>query len=151
MNTRYCDVRKIDPSKGKTLPDGSPNDIDRVEIGPTQLAFSEWAAALILPDLVAMRAFRQKRLIDAVNARGFGGILMSTPLNIRHATDRTYMRHCNTHNAFRASLVCADGYTVVWDDKNAMFLSKFNHLVNERRSGADHFYLIVATKLMCCG
>jgi len=29
---------------------------------------------------------------------------------------------------------------VVWDYKNAMFLSKFNHLVNEQRSGADLFY-----------
>ncbi len=35
------DRRKIDPSRGATLGDGTPNDNDRIEIGPTQLAFRE--------------------------------------------------------------------------------------------------------------
>lgn len=37
--------RKIDPSRrrgGQFKPDGSKNDNDRVEIGPTDLAFDEW-------------------------------------------------------------------------------------------------------------
>ncbi|MDE0983790.1 MAG: Xaa-Pro peptidase family protein [Yoonia sp.] len=141
MNQHHRDIRKIDPTRGATLADGSPNNDDRVEIGPTQLAFGEWATAgLVLPNLPAMRAFRHKRLTDAVNARGYGGILMFDPLNIRYATDSTNMQLWNTHNAFRACLVCADGYMVMWDYKNAMFLSKFNGLVNEQRSGADLFY-----------
>jgi Xaa-Pro aminopeptidase len=141
MNTHYRDTRKIDPTRGALLADGTPNDQDRVEIGPTQLAFAEWAAVgLQLPDLPAMRAFRHRRLVDAVNARNCGGILMFDPLNIRYATDSTNMQLWNTHNAFRACLVCADGYMVVWDYKNAMFLSKFNSLVAEQRSGADLFY-----------
>jgi Xaa-Pro dipeptidase len=37
--------RKIDPSRADRLGDGTPNDNDRVEIGPTQLAFREWQAA----------------------------------------------------------------------------------------------------------
>ncbi|MDG1768858.1 MAG: Xaa-Pro peptidase family protein [Yoonia sp.] len=141
MNEHYRDTRKIDPTRGATLADGSPNDNERVEIGPTQLAFREWeVAGLTLPNLTAMRSFRHKRLVGAVNARGYGGILMFDPLNIRYATDSTNMQLWNTHNAFRACLVCADGYMVVWDYKNAMFLSKFNQLVNEQRSGADLFY-----------
>jgi len=141
MNNHHRDIRKIDPTRGATLPDGSPNDNDRVEIGPTQLAFREWeAAGLTLPNLAAMRAYRHRRLVEAVNARGYGGILMFDPMNIRYATDSTNMQLWNTHNAFRACLVCADGYMVVWDYKNAMFLSKFNHLVKEQRSGADLFY-----------
>ena len=141
MNEHYRDTRKIDPTRGATLTDGSPNDNNRVEIGPTQLAFREWeVAGLTLPNLTAMRSFRHKRLVGAVNARGYGGILMFDPLNIRYATDSTNMQLWNTHNAFRACLVCADGYMVVWDYKNAMFLSKFNQLVNEQRSGADLFY-----------
>ena len=36
--------RKIDPARGDRLGDGTPNDNDRVEIGPTQLAFGEWAS-----------------------------------------------------------------------------------------------------------
>ena len=94
-----------------------------------------------------MRAHRLKRLVDAVNKRGYGGILMFDPLNIRYATDSTNMQLWNTHNAFRACLVCADGYMVVWDYKNAMFLSKFNALVREQRSGADLFYFDRGDKL----
>ena len=59
MNTHFSDTRKIDPTKGVHLGDGTPNDMDRIEIGPTQLAFKEWAAAgLELPNLPAMRAYR---------------------------------------------------------------------------------------------
>jgi len=141
MTTNYRDTRKIDPTRGATLADGSPNDNDRLEIGPTVLAMQEWAAAgLTLPDLAAMRAFRLQRLVDAVNARAYGGILMFDPLNIRYATDSTNMQLWNTHNPFRACLVCADGYMVIWDYKNGMFLSEFNPLVREQRSGADFFY-----------
>jgi Xaa-Pro dipeptidase len=45
MNQHYADRRKIDPTKGEALGDGTPNDNDRVEIGPTQLAFAEWQAS----------------------------------------------------------------------------------------------------------
>jgi Xaa-Pro aminopeptidase len=141
MNPHYRDTRKIDPTRGATLLDGTPNDNDRMEIGPTQLAFDEWVkAGLTPPNLPAMRAYRHKRLMGGVNTRGYGGILMFDPLNIRYATDSTNMQLWNTHNAFRACLVCADGYMVVWDYKNAMFLSTFNDLVNEQRTGADLFY-----------
>ena len=45
MNKHYAEARKIDPNRGATLGDGTPNDNDRIEIGPTQLAFAEWAEA----------------------------------------------------------------------------------------------------------
>ena len=35
MDGHYRDRRKIDPGKGDMLGDGTPNDADRVEIGPT--------------------------------------------------------------------------------------------------------------------
>ena len=147
MNTHYRDTRKIDPSKGATLPDGTPNDNDRVEIGPTQLAFREWeAAGLILPNLANMRAYRLQRLVEAVNKRGYAGVLMFDPLNIRYATDSTNMQLWNTHNPFRACLVCADGYMVLWDYKNAPFLADFNPLVREKRSGASMFYFSTGDK-----
>ena len=141
MNTHYRDTRKIDPSRGALLGDGTPNDQDRIEIGPTRLAFDEWAAAgLTLPDLPAMREHRWRRLTQAIVARGYGGLLMFDPLNIRYATDSTNMQLWNTHNPFRAVLLCADGYMVTWDYKNSPFLSTFNPLVREQRSGADLFY-----------
>ncbi|WP_187431260.1 Dimethlysulfonioproprionate lyase DddP [Roseobacter fucihabitans] len=141
MNQHYRDSRKIDPAGGALLGDGSPNDMNRVEIGPTQLAFAEWAqGGLDLPDLAAMRAFRHARLTAHVVARGYAGVLMFDPLNIRYATDSTNMQLWNTHNPFRAVLLCADGYMVMWDYKNSPFLSEFNPLVREQRSGADLFY-----------
>lgn len=141
MNEHYRDIRKIDPSRGSCLGDGSPNFADRIEIGPSQLAFREWeAAGLQLPDLARMREFRWQRLTDHIVARDYAGLLMFDPLNIRYATDSTNMQLWNTHNPFRAVLLCADGYMVIWDYKNSPFLSSFNPLVKEARSGADLFY-----------
>ena len=141
MNSHYSDRRKIDPTKGSILGDSTPNDMNRVEIGPTQLAFREWEnAGLTLPNLHKMRQYRLERLTQHIVDRDFGGLLMFDPLNIRYATDSTNMQLWNTHNPFRAVLLCADGYMVIWDYKNSPFLSEFNPLVKEQRSGADLFY-----------
>jgi Xaa-Pro aminopeptidase len=122
MNQHHSDTRKIDPTRGATLGDGSPNDQDRIEIGPTQLAMREWEnAGLTLPNLANMRSFRHKRLTQHIVDRGYAGLLMFDPLNIRYATDSTNMQLWNTHNPFRAVLL-------------------FNPLVAEQRSGADLFY-----------
>ena len=147
MNKHFSETRKIDPSRGTTLGDGTPNDGNRIEIGPTKLAFQEWEqAGLELPDLAEMRAFRWKRLTAHVVERGYGGLLMFDPLNIRYATDSTNMQLWNTHNPFRAVLLCADGYMVIWDYKNSPFLSSFNPLVKEVRSGASMFYFSTGDK-----
>jgi len=141
MNTHHRDTRKIDPTRGPTLGDGTPNDADRIEIGPTQLAFREWEAdGLELPNLEAMRHYRWERLTQHIARRDYAGLLMFDPLNIRYATDSTNMQLWNTHNPFRACLLCADGYMVMWDYKNSPFLSSFNPLVREVRTGADFFY-----------
>ncbi|MCK0150991.1 Xaa-Pro peptidase family protein [Marivita sp. S6314] len=141
MNTHFRDTRKIDPTRGARTGDNTPNDQDRIEIGPTPLAYREWdAAGLDLPDLQEMRRFRWERLTRHIVDRGYGGLLMFDPLNIRYATDSTNMQLWNSHNPFRAVLLCADGYMVIWDYKNAPFLSTFNPLVREQRSGASMFY-----------
>ena len=58
MNQFHRPPRKIDPTRGPLLGDGTPNDSDRAEIGPTQLAFDEWrAAGLELPNLPRMREY----------------------------------------------------------------------------------------------
>lgn len=143
----YRDRRKIDPGRGETLADGTPNDNDRVEIGPTQLAFREWAeAGLALPDLARMRRYRLDRLVAALQARDIGGLLLFDPLNIRYATDTTNMQLWNSHNPFRACLVCADGHMVVWEYKQSPFLVTFNPLVAELRHGASFFYAVTGDK-----
>mgnify|MGYP006199725013 CR=1 FL=1 len=61
MTDYHRDRRKIDPTRAGQLGDGTPNDNDRVEIGPTQLAFREWeAAGLQLPNLAQMRDYRME-------------------------------------------------------------------------------------------
>ncbi|MFC6687917.1 dimethylsulfonioproprionate lyase DddP [Jhaorihella thermophila] len=141
QTSHYRDMRKIDPTRGDRLGDGTPNDGNRIEIGPTRLAFAEWAeAGLELPDLPRMREHRWRRLTRHIVERDYAGLLMFDPLNIRYATDSTNMQLWNTHNPFRAVLLCADGYMVIWDYKNSPFLTAFNPLVREARSGADLFY-----------
>ncbi len=135
MTIHPAETRKIDPIHG-------PGP-DRVEIGPTDLALAEWAqAGLVLPDLPAMRRYRLGRLVAQIAKRELGGLLLTDPLNIRYATDTTNMQVWNMHNPFRACLVTADGYMVLWDYKNAPFLAEFNPLVREVRSGASMFYFV---------
>ena len=141
MTFHRLPTRKIDPSRGLTLADGTPNNNDRLEIGPTLLAIREWEnAGLSLPNLDAMREYRWKRLTAHLVDRDYGGILLFDPLNIRYATDTTNMQLWNAHNPFRATLLCADGYMAMFDYKNSPFLSDFNPLVREVRSGASLFY-----------
>ena len=147
MTVYAHDRRKIDPSRGGQLSDGTPNDNDRVEIGPTQLAFREWeAAGLTPPNLARMREHRWARLTKAIADRGYGGLLMFDPLNIRYATDTTNMQLWNTHNPFRACLLCADGHMVMFEYKQSPFLAEFNPLVAELRPSASFFYSVTGDK-----
>ncbi len=142
INPRLSANRKIDPYRKSGLkPDGTPDDNDRIEIGPTQLAFDEWhAAGLDMPNLPALRQFRYDRLVCELNKRDYGAVMMTDPLNIRYATDSTNMQLWNMHNPFRACILFADGYMVLWDYKNSPFLANHNPLVKEVRSGAGMFY-----------
>ncbi|MGB2062020.1 MAG: aminopeptidase P family protein, partial [Candidatus Puniceispirillales bacterium] len=80
----FRDTRKINPTQpanGNLRPDGSPDDNDRIEIGPTQLAFDEWAAAgLTPPDLESMRLFRLNRIMAGLAERDLDGVLLFDPL-----------------------------------------------------------------------
>ena len=121
MTTQHVrDTRKIDPSRqpasSPMMPDGSPRDNNRIEIGPTALAFDEWAeAGITAPNLTAMRQYRLDRIVGQLHQRDYGAVLLFDPLNIRYATDSTNMQLWNTHNPFRACLVMASGYMIIWD------------------------------------
>ncbi|MGC6439713.1 MAG: dimethylsulfonioproprionate lyase DddP [Candidatus Puniceispirillaceae bacterium] len=138
--------RKIDPSRRKHLdgllkPDNTPDDNDRVEIGPTQLAFDEWAAAgLTAPDMPALREYRLSRLQDQIKKHDVAGLLLFDPLNIRYATDTTNMQLWTAHNAARACFVPAEGKVILWDFHNCEHLSAHLPLVGELRGGASFFY-----------
>ncbi|KAE8316616.1 peptidase M24, structural domain-containing protein [Aspergillus transmontanensis] len=136
--------RRIDPARARTAtlkPDGSVDENDRVEIGPTPLAFAEWQQlGLQPPHLPTMRAFRLQRICDQLIDRGLGGILLFDPLNIRYATDSTNMQVWTTHNPARACFIAASGYMVLWDFHGCDHLTTHLPLIKELRSGASFFY-----------
>ena len=74
-------------------PDGTPDDDDRVEIGPTPLAFREWEAAGVrVPNLSALREYRLARLRGELRRHDCAGLVLFDPLNIRYGTDTTNMQ-----------------------------------------------------------
>lgn len=142
--------RKIDPYRRPECalkPDGSPDDNDRVEIGPTALAFKEWQAlGLEAPHLQTMREFRLQRLVQELQRNDYGGIVLFDPLNIRYATDSTNMQLWITHNPARACFVAASGYMVLFDFHSCDHLSEHLPLVKELRGGASFFYFESANR-----
>jgi len=134
--------RKIDPSRRAHLKaDGTPDLNDRVEIGPTALAYSEWAAAgLQAPDMPSLREYRLHRLQQQIVAHDCAGLLLFDPLNIRYATDTTNMQLWIAHNAARACFVPPSGKVVLFDFHNCEHLSAHLPLVGEVRGGASFFY-----------
>ena len=96
--------------------DHTTHDQNRVEIGPAKLAYQDsQRVGLVLPDLQAMRRYKWNRLNQHIVDRDYGGLLIFDQLNIRYATDSTNMQLWNNHNPFRAVLICAEGYMVIWD------------------------------------
>ena len=142
--------RKIDPSRRPRLrPDGSPDDNDRAEIGPTPMAFEAWAkAGLEAPNLEAMRAYRLGRMMAELRKHDYAGMLCFDPLNIRYITDSTNMQLWITHNPSRACFVSADGYVVLWDYANCDHLTAHLSLINERRTGASFFYMLQGDRVV---
>ncbi len=139
-------TRKIDPSKSlkkRLKPDYSEDNNDRVEIGPTQLAFDEWQqAGLTPPNLPIMRAKRHERLVQQINFHQLDALLIFDPLSIRYATDYPNMQLWNTHNPFRAVLVTASGYMVLWDFTDGDYASELNPAIKEVRPCLRFFYFL---------
>jgi len=138
---------KIDPSRG-LKPDGSPADNDRIEIGPTQRAFDEWAElGLTVPNLDRMRQTRLDRIVAELNKRDYAGVLCFDPLNIRYATDSSNMHLWITHNPSRAAFVSAEGHVVLWELHRCEHLSNYLPLIDEiRTEGVGMYYFVAGDK-----
>ncbi|MCH9852640.1 MAG: Xaa-Pro peptidase family protein [Alphaproteobacteria bacterium] len=135
-------TRKIDPTK-RLKADYSEDNNDRVEIGPTQLAFDEWQkAGLTPPNLPIMRAKRHERLVEQINLNGLDALLLFDPISIRYATDYPNMQLWNAHNPFRAVLITAAGYMVLWDYVDGDDAFAINPAIKEVRSCLRLFYFM---------
>ena len=145
MNIQIGSNRKIDPARRRATtlfkPDGTPRDNDRVEIGPTDLAFTEWAALGITPpDMPRLREYRLSRIVGQLQKRDLAGLITFDPLNIRYITDSTNMQLWTTHNPARACFVSASGHVVLWDFHGSDHLTAHLPLISEVRHGASFFY-----------
>ena len=134
-------IRPAAPGRLMLRPDGSPDDNDRVEIGPTALTFEQWRAlGLQPPNLERLRTFRLQRLRAQLQANDYAGILLFDPLNIRYATDTTNMQLWVAHNPARACFVSADGYVILWDFHLCEHLSAHLPLIREVRTMPPLFF-----------
>lgn len=122
-------------------PDNTPTDNDRLEIGPGQLAFDEWAKlGLQPPDMPALREYRLARVKEQLRKRDYAGILLFDPLNHRYATDSTNMQLWITHNPARACFIATDGPVVMFDFHNCQHLSQHLPLIDDVREMTSFFY-----------
>ena len=98
--------RKVERARrARFKPDNTPDNNDRVELGPSALAFDEWERlGLTVPDLPALRVYRLDRLQQQIRKHDCAGLLLFDPLNIRYATDTTNMQIWTSHNLARACL-----------------------------------------------
>lgn len=135
---------KINPSRrcqSQPRPDGTPDDNDRVEIGPTKKAFAEWAKlGLTAPNLERMRQRRLRRVVTELQKRELAGALLYDPLNIRYATDATNMQLWTAHNFSRAAFVTASGHVILWEQHRTSHLAAFLPLISEIRPGGAGFF-----------
>lgn len=132
---------------GAVKSDGSPDDNDRTEIGPTALAFSEWAKlGLVAPNLRNMRKARLQRIVAQLQLRDYAGVLLFNPINIRYATDSSNMHIWVANNPARAVFVAASGYVILWDFVRCEHLSKHLTEIDEIREGAGFFYFLSGDK-----
>ena len=123
--------------------DGTPDDNDRVEIGPPERVFDEWSdLGLTPPNLEHLREEHLQWICRQLQSRDYGGILLFDPLNIRYATDCSNMQLWVAHNPARAVFVSADGYIILWDFIRCEHLSAHLPLISEVRDGAGFFYFL---------
>ncbi len=129
-------------------PDGTPLYNDRVEIGPSDVAFEEWTAlGLTPPDLPRMRDYRLNRVVEELQKRDLAGALMFDPINIRYAMDASNMMLWTAHNFSRAGFVSAEGHVILWEQHRASHLADFLPNINEiRKGGAGFFYFETGDK-----
>jgi len=133
--------------------DGTPEfaaagaELHHMNLGPGAKAVAEFeAAGLQLPNLEAIRDYRQDRVKQQLRERGYDGIIVMDPLNIRYLTDTTNMQIWVMHNASRYAFMSADGYTVLWDYENCEFLGGHNPRIDEVRHAIGSTYFLAGPR-----
>jgi Xaa-Pro aminopeptidase len=131
-------IRKIDPA---SRPNGGGSLGSFDELGPGELALSEWTAlGLQLPNLENLRQYRLDRVRAQLRAQDCAGAILADPLNVRYATDCTNMQLWCAHNAVRYVFVATEGPVVLFDFHGGGHLSEKLPLIDETRAGTACYY-----------
>lgn len=140
--------RKINPFRrpvSGTRPDGTPDDNDRTEIGPTALAFDEWAElGLQVPNMAELREYRLQRVREQLVKEDIPAVLLFDPINVRYATDAMNMQVWVAHNLSRACFIPVEGPVVLWEFTGCEHVSDHLPLVDEVRGPLAGFIYFVA-------
>ena len=94
--------------------------------------------------MTAMRRYRLDRLVAELERRGYDGLIVTDPINVRYATDSTNMVLWSMHNAVRFAYVSVDGRVIVWDFHGSGHLSGHLDLVDEVRHAPSLAYFDTA-------
>jgi Xaa-Pro aminopeptidase len=97
--------------------------------------------------LVAARAYRKRRVVEQVAARGCTAILLFDPVNIRYALDARNMQVWAAHNPFHYALLFADGHGIDFEYRGAEHLVDGLETVDEVRPAFAWFYQYSAENL----
>jgi Xaa-Pro dipeptidase len=93
------------------------------------------------PDLPALRAYRKRRVVDALGEHGLAGIVLFNPINIRYASDARNMQVYGLHNPCRYLFLGADGNAVLFDFRNCEHLSRHLETVDEVRPAKAWYHM----------
>ena len=91
--------------------------------------------------LKAARAYRKRRLVDAVIRHDCGAILLYDPCNIRYAIDACNMQVWMLHNASHYAFIGADGYAVEFEYKGSEHLVADIETIDEVRPVTKWYYM----------
>ena len=92
-------------------------------------------------DAVALRAYRKRRVAEALAQRDLAGIVLFNPINIRYACDARNMQVYGLHNPCRYLFLGSDGHTVLFDFRNCEHLSRHLETIDEIRPAKAWYHM----------
>src|ERR1700758_987867 len=94
-------------------------------------------------DSPALRAYRKRRVVEALQREDLAGIVLFNAINIRYACDARNMQVYGLHNPCRYLFLAADGHAVLFDFRNCEHLSKHLETIDEIRPAKPFYYMAV--------
>src|SRR5277367_2734415 len=92
-------------------------------------------------DALALRAYRKRRVTEALARHDLDGIVLFNPINIRYASEARNMQVYGLHNPCRYLFLGSDGHTVLFDFRNCEHLSRHLETIDEIRPAKAWYHM----------